>query len=359
LNFGIFMDSSPDRWGQVLMKRREQVEAGQQGRKARNLGAWDFFLGVQDITRMGALRFSPLQAHCNLKKAEVPVFMADACLANEALAAPAITRIGELQQLAFELTRKKVDDLDLLGQWLRVLVAPGASLGGARPKANLQDGQGNLWIAKFPAQDDEHDWALREKLLHDMATDFGLQVSPARAERIGGGYHTFITLRFDREHGRRRFFISAMALLGRNDSAGASYLDLAETIAAHGNPRTIASDLRELFRRVLFNVATANRDDHLRNHGFIWTPEGWRPAPAYDMNPSTTKDEHVLTLDGDSPIPDLDTVMATAGYYQVSALQAKEDLEKLRAVLGTWKARARRLKLSAEDILELSGCVLV
>ncbi len=356
LNFGIFMDSSPDRWGQVLMKRREQVEARQQGRTARKLGAWDFFLGVQDITRMGALRFSPLQANRNPKKGEVPVFTAQACLANEALAVPTITRIGELRQLAFELTRKTVDDLDLLAQWLRVLVAPGASLGGARPKANLQDGQGNLWIAKFPAQDDEHDWALREMLLHDMATDYGLKVSPARVERIGTGYHTFITQRFDRDNGRRRFFISAMALLGKNDSEGASYLDLAETIAAHGDPRTIAYDLREMFRRVLFNVATANRDDHLRNHGFIWTPDGWRPAPAYDMNPSTSKDEHVLTLDGDSPIPDLATVMATAGFYRVNQPQAKDDLERLRKVLGTWKARARKLTLSAEDILELSGC---
>ena len=229
-NFGIFLDSCPDRWGQVLMKRRELVEAKQQGRARRELTAWDFFLGVQDITRMGALRFSPLQSNRQLKEGKFPSYTEGTSLADQALAAPALTRLGELQAVALDLTRKKVDDLDLLQQWLKVLVAPGASLGGARPKANLQDGQGRLWIAKFPAADDEHDWALREMLLHQMAQAFGLNASPAHLERIGQGHHTFVTLRFDREGGRRRFFTSAMALLGRSDSDEASYLDLAHSL---------------------------------------------------------------------------------------------------------------------------------
>ena len=358
-NFGVFMDSCPDRWGQVLMKRREQVEAKQQARSPRNLTTWEYFLGVQDITRMGALRFSPLQGNVSLKKGEAPVFNAADCLANETLSAPAITRIGELQQVAYELTRKKVDDMALLQRWLRVLVAPGASLGGARPKANLQDGQGNLCIAKFPAHGDDHDWALREMLMHELAREFGLAVSPAHLERIGTGYHTFVTLRFDRAGGRRRFFISAMAMLDRAESEGASYLDLAEVIATRGDPAHIVDDLREIFRRVLFNVATANRDDHLRNHGFLWTPKGLRPAPAYDMNPSTKKDEHVLMLDAESAIPDLDTVMATAEFYQVTPPQAQEDLSKLNSVMGTWQVKGKQMKLSAEDILEMSNCFMV
>jgi serine/threonine-protein kinase HipA len=359
-NFGIFLDSCPDRWGQVLMKRRELVEAKQQGRARRELTAWDFFLGVQDITRMGALRFSPLQSKRQLKQGPPPLFTEGTCLANEALSAPALTRMGELQAVALDLTRKKVDDLDLLHQWLKVLVAPGASLGGARPKANLQDGQGRLWIAKFPAADDEHDWALREMLLHQMALAFGLSVSPAHLERFGQGHHTFVTLRFDREAGRRRFFTSAMALLGRSDSEDASYLDLAQFIAnRQGMQGWIKEDLRELFRRVLFNVGTANRDDHLRNHGFIRHPGGWRLAPAYDMNPSIKKDEHVLALDDHSTVPDLDTVVATAEFYRVSADEAKADLARLREVLGTWEARARQLGLSAEDRLELQDCFLV
>lgn len=360
-NFGIFMDSCPDRWGQTLMKRREVVEARQQERARRELRPWDFFLGVQDITRMGALRFSALQSDRQLKAGPVPVFTEGSALANQALAAPALTRMGELQAVALELTRKKVDDLDLLQQWLKVLVAPGASLGGARPKANLRDGLGRLWIAKFPGADDDHDWALREMLVHQLALAFGLNVSPARLERLGHGHHTFVTQRFDRdEHGRRRFFTSAMSVLGRTDSEEASYLDLAEFIAARqGVPGKIDEDLRELFRRVLFNVAVANRDDHLRNHGFIREAQGWRLAPAYDMNPSLKKDSHVLALDESSGEPDLNTVMSTAELYRVSAAQAQEDLTRLRQVLAGWEGHAKRLGLSAEDRAELKDCIQV
>lgn len=356
-NFGIFLDSCPDRWGQTLMKRREVVEAKQQGRARRELRAWDFFLGVQDATRMGALRFSALQSDRQLSKGQPPLFVDGSCLANEALSAPALTHIGELQAVALELTRKKVEDLDLLQQWLLVLVAPGASLGGARPKANLQDKQGHLWIAKFPGADDDHDWALREMLLHQLADEFKLNVAPARLEKVGSGYYTFITRRFDRENKRRRFFTSAMAALGRSDSEESSYLDLAEFIAnKSGVEDKLAEDLRELFRRVLFNVSVANRDDHLRNHGFIRQPNGWRLAPAYDMNPSTKKDSHILAIDDASTEPDLDTVLSTAELYRVTPAQAQQDLERLQKVLSTWRQKAKRLCLSAEDQAELETC---
>lgn len=356
-NFGIFMDSCPDRWGQTLMKRREVVEAKQQERARRELRPWDFFLGVQDVTRMGALRFSALQGDKQLKQGQAPEFIDGICLANESLAAPALTHMSELQAVALELTRKKVDDLDLLQQWLKVLVAPGASLGGARPKANLQDGQGRLWIAKFPGADDDHDWALREMLVHQLAAEFGLHVAPARLERIGLGHHTFVTQRFDRQAGRRRFFTSAMAVLGRSDSEDASYLDLAEFIASkQGVPGKIDEDLRELFRRVLFNVAVANRDDHLRNHGFIREANGWRLAPAFDLNPSTKKDTHVLALDDAGTEPDLDVVLGTAEFYKVTPQQAKEELGRLRLVLGPWQNKAKQLGLSAEDRAELDAC---
>ena len=170
-----------------------------------------------------------------------------------------------------------------------------------------------------------------------------------------------MTQRFDRdEQGRRRFFTSAMAVLGRTDSEEASYLDIAEFIAARqGVPGKIGQDLRELFRRVLFNVAVANRDDHLRNHGFIRESQGWRLAPAYDMNPSIKKDSHVLALDEVSVEPELATVMATAEFYRVSVSQAQEDLARLRKVLATWEDRARLLGLSTEDRAELKDCFQV
>lgn len=347
-NFGIFLDSCPDRWGQVLMKRRELVEAKVQARTRRELRAWDFLLGVQDITRMGALRFSAATDTDN------PSFFA-----NEALAAPPVTQLGTLQQVALELSRKKLDDLPMLQQWLKVLVAPGASLGGARPKANLTGENDSLWIAKFPAVDDDTDVALWEKLAHDLARQSGVDVPLSRLERIGYGYHTFLVQRFDRVQGRRKFFTSAMALLNKTDKEEASYLDLAEFIATQGSPTHIQHDLHELFRRVVFNVVIANRDDHLRNHGFIRAPQGWRLAPAFDMNPSTRRDTHVLALDDSDPSPDLSNVVQSAEFYRLDQTAARTTMAAVIAVVRRWEQHAKRLGMSGEECAELEDTFLL
>ncbi|HBA72081.1 MAG: HipA domain protein [Geobacteraceae bacterium GWC2_55_20] len=337
-NFGVFMDSCPDRWGQVLMKRREAVEAREQGRTPRTLGAWEFLLGVQDCTRMGALRFSHPDA--------------EAFLADEARSAPPVARIAELQAVAFELTRKKQDDLDKIREWLKVLVAPGSSLGGARPKANLVDEDGSLWIAKFPSADDDYDVALWEMLLQELAKECGINVPASRLMQIGTGYHTFMVQRFDRVGVSRRFFASAMTMTGHQDSDDASYLELAEFIATWGEPDHIPRDLEELFTRVVFNVATANRDDHLRNHGFIRTPSGWRLAPAFDMNPSFKKDEHVLALDLYTRQPDMAVGLETAEYYRLGMDQAQKIVSRVGKIVAGWKVRARRLGLSNHEIAD-------
>ncbi|MEZ4600751.1 MAG: type II toxin-antitoxin system HipA family toxin [Syntrophotaleaceae bacterium] len=336
-NFGVFMDSCPDRWGQVLMKRREAIEAKEEGRPPKTLGPWDFLLGVQDCTRMGALRFTLPGA---------PTFLAD-----EALSAPPVARMAELEQVAFELTRPKQDDLGRVKEWLKVLVAPGASLGGARPKANLLAEDGSLWIAKFPSAEDDYDVALWEKLLHDLAGECGLRVPESRIMRVGGGYHTFMVKRFDRCGDERRFFTSAMTMLGRVDTEDASYLELAEFIATYGEPGHLTHDLEELFTRVVFNVMTANRDDHLRNHGFLRSPAGWHLAPAFDLNPSFKKDEHVLSLDLIERRPDIETVFETACFYRLDAESARKIIDRVRKVVGGWRARARRLGLSAMECL--------
>ena len=338
-NFGIFMDSCPDRWGQVLMKRREAVEAKEEGRTPKTPGPWDFLLGVQDCTRMGALRFT--------RPDDEKVF-----LANEALSAPPVTSIAELQAVAFELSKKKQDDLGKIKEWLKVLVAPGSSLGGARPKANLLDDDGSLWIAKFPSADDDYDVALWEKLLHDLASSCGITVSESRIMQIGTGYHTFLVKRFDRRGTQRRFFTSAMTMLGHGDSEDASYLELAEFIATSGEAEHITRDLEELFTRVVFNVATANRDDHLRNHGFIRSPSGWRLAPAFDMNPSFRKDEHVLAIDLYNRLPDLEVVLSTAEYYRLNSARAQKIITEVCAVVGGWSVRARKLGLTTQECSE-------
>ncbi|MBF0410210.1 MAG: type II toxin-antitoxin system HipA family toxin [Candidatus Riflebacteria bacterium] len=337
-NFGVFMDSCPDRWGQVLMKRREAIAAREEGRPPKTLGPWEFLLGVQDCTRMGALRISrPGEHHF---------------LADEALSAPPVARISELQAVAFELTRKKQDDPDKLKEWLKVLVAPGSSLGGARPKANLVDTDGNLWIAKFPAADDEYDVALWEKLLHELARQCGITVPDSRLWQARRGYHTFLVKRFDRIGAHRRFFASAMTMTRHVDSEDASYLELAEFIATFGEPDHIVSDLKELFTRVVFNVATANRDDHLRNHGFIRTPSGWLLAPAFDMNPSFEKEEHVLSLDLYNRCPDMNVVQATAEYYRLENRHAARIIDQVETIVGEWKTCARKLGLSAREVAD-------
>jgi serine/threonine-protein kinase HipA len=337
-NFGVFMDSCPDRWGQNLMKRREAVLAKEEGRTPKTLGPWEFLLGVQDCTRMGALRFSRLEEQT--------------FLAAESLSAPPVARIAELQSIAFELTRKKQDDHGRIKEWLKVLVAPGSSLGGARPKANLLDEDGSLWIAKFPSAEDDYDVALWEKLLQELARRCGITVPDARVMQIGNGYHTFMVKRFDRNGGNRCFFASAMTMLGHVDSEDASYLELTEFLATYGEADHISHDLEELFTRVVFNVATANRDDHLRNHGFIRSPAGWRLAPAFDMNPSFGKEEHVLSLDLYNRQPNMDVVLATAGFYRLANSRANQIIATVRAAVGEWRTRAERIGLSRQECAE-------
>jgi serine/threonine-protein kinase HipA len=189
-------------------------------------------------------------------------------------------------------------------------------------------------------------------LLQDLARQCGITVPESRLMQIGSGYHTFLVKRFDRIGDNRRFFASAMTMLGHVDTDDASYLELAEFIATYGEADRIACDLEELFTRVVFNVATANRDDHLRNHGFMRSPAGWTLAPAFDMNPSFRKAEHVLSLDPHNRQPDLETVLSTAGYYRLDTGRANQIITAVCTVVGEWKVRARKLGLTAQECAE-------
>lgn len=336
-NFGIFLDSSPDRWGQTLMRRREALRAKDESRAARTLYSWDFLLGVQDITRQGALRFRFKDS------AEF--------LACETLAAPPVTSLAELASIAKEITRKDINDLDKLRRWLAVLVAPGASLGGARPKANFQEQDGSIWIAKFPAHDDDRDIGAWEGIAWWLARRAGIDMPEAKVVRLSrSDYHTFCTRRFDRLGGQRRFYASAMTLLGKDTSEGTSYLELAEVLVKRGDPNHLRTDLEQLFRRVVFNVAIGNRDDHLRNHGFILGPRGWRLAPAFDVNPNIDKGEHVLNIDDADNRPSLETVLSTASFYRLSSEHAQEIVAKVANVVGGWESAARRAGIARADI---------
>jgi serine/threonine-protein kinase HipA len=340
-NFGIFLDSSPDRWGQMLMKRREALQAKDEGRAPRALYAWDFLVGVQDFTRQGALRF-------RLEGTEE-------FLGAEKMAAPPVTSLRELEAVATQLTSKKIEDLDALRKWLAVLVAPGASLGGARPKANFAEQDGSLWIGKFPARDDDRDIGAWEFAVHSMAKKAGVDVPEARLVRLNNEFHTFCVRRFDRQDGKRRFYASAMTLLRKDQSEGTSYLELAQFLRAAGDAQHVAADLEQLFRRVTFNVAVGNRDDHLRNHGFVLGESGWRLAPAFDVNPNIDKAEHVLNIDDSDNRPSLATALSTAEFFGVSESRAKDIVEEVTSVVDDWRDVAKRAGIANADIEVTSG----
>lgn len=340
-SFGIFLDSSPDRWGQTLMKRREALAAKDEGRKARNLYAWDYLLGVQDFTRQGALRFR--------------VAGTETFLGAEKMSAPPVTSLGELQAIALELTRKKIDDLDALRRWLAVLVAPGASLGGARPKANFRERDGSLWFAKFPAQEDGRDVGGWEAVTHQLAVAAGIDVPEARVEKLNGDFHTFCVRRFDRIVEQRLFYASAMTILRKDASDGTSYVELAQALRQTGDGPHVSRDLAQLFRRVVFNVAVGNRDDHLRNHGFVLAKTGWRLSPAFDINPNIDRSEHVLCIDDVDQRPSLDTVLATAEFYDLSEDDAILIVREVVAAVRPWRDVAAKRGISAADIEVTAG----
>ena len=266
--FGIFADSCPDRWGRMLMRRREAILAAREGRKPKQLTETDYLLGVYDESRMGALRFS-LQVGG-------PFLSCDSDMAT-----PPWVALRELEaaSLAFEQDEDTLND-----RWLRQLLAPGSSLGGARPKATVRASDGTLWIAKFPSKQDEQNTGAWEQVAHELARICGLNVPESKLTSFSDAGSTYLVKRFDREGMKRIHFSSAMSLLGQTDGASdSSYLDLVDFITQAGaSPR---KDLAELWKRIVFSMAISNTDDHLRNHGFLLTEKGWRLSPMYDVNP--------------------------------------------------------------------------
>lgn len=336
--FGIFQDAAPDRWGRLLMERREGVLARREGRKPRRLGEIDFILGVHDLARSGALRFRTESGAPFLDN-------------SKELAAPPVTSLRELAHISQKLEQPGADDSPEIERWLASLIAPGSSLGGARPKASFTDADGSLWIGKFPGREDRHDVGAWEFVVHELARAAKIDVPPARLERLTRRYGTFCIGRFDRVGSRRRLFASAMTLLDHRDGArDASYLDLAELIASQGASRHIDTDLAQLYRRVVFNVLVSNRDDHLRNHGFLRSSTGWRLAPAFDVNPNLDKHEHALRLDEASAEPDLAAVLATAEFYRLSQRQADKVAKEIAAAIAEWKTVAQLHGLSRREM---------
>ncbi|MGQ5525019.1 type II toxin-antitoxin system HipA family toxin [Chitinimonas sp. PSY-7] len=343
-SFGIFLDSAPDRWGRVLMERREAAYAKKEGRRQSILYEMDFLLGVNDETRQGALRFKRKNGQY---------------LDNSNLPTPSVTQLAQLEHICQRIESESVENLPEYEKWLSQLVAPGSSLGGARPKANFREVDQSLWIAKFPAQNDRYDVGGWEYLTHMMAKDVGIWVPDSRCAKFASRYHTFCVRRFDRKGGSRRMYASAMTLLEKKDGEEASYLDIAEFIINHGASGHIGSDLEQLYRRVIFNIFIRNTDDHLRNHGFVRAADGWRLSDAFDMNPNTAKETHALNLDEKDPTSDLTLALETASYYRIDNHTAESIMVEMAGTLTGWQKKAKSLGLPEIDILRMQSIIQV
>ncbi|MHA1053895.1 type II toxin-antitoxin system HipA family toxin [Enterobacter mori] len=335
--FGMFGDSSPDRWGRMLMKRRLERDI-REGIRAEGTQLYesDYLLGVHDLYQVGALRYR-LEDEGEFLDNRIDI------------AAPPFTEIAALERASRALENDP-DNRSHMGQeWLRMLIAPGGSLGGARPKASVADDNGHLYIAKFPSTRDEYDVGGWEMVVNALAVGCELNVAAAEARKFASDHHCFMVRRFDRtDAGQRLHFASAMTLTrhqdGEDASTGVSYLELAEVLIRHG--AQTQADLRELWSRIVFNILVSNTDDHLRNHGFILVPgKGWRLSEAYDMNPVSRADGLKLNITESDNALDLELAREVSDYFRLNLKQADEIIADFREVISQWRTIAQRLAL--------------
>ena len=337
--FGCFGDALPDRWGRLLLNRREQIRAQEEKRPVRKLSSYDYLLGIDDYSRMGGFRFkeSPDGEFINC---------------DVTLRIPPLTDIQVLVAASMEVEKSEERNLLPDKKWLLQLVHPGTSLGGARPKAGVLNEEGELCVAKFPSRNDEYDIGLWEHLSHLLAKEAGVEAAETRAITAGEKYHTLLSKRFDRTtDGRRRHFASAMTLLGLTDGCNAQtgngYLDIVDFILQHCC--NVEANLRQLYRRVAFSIAIGNSDDHFRNHGFLLTPKGWTLSPAYDLNP-TFNDHQSLLINATTNRSDLQLLLASSEEYMISKEEATRIIEEVKDGVSQWRSMAIRIGIAKREM---------
>lgn len=331
--FGAIGDSAPDRWGRVLMRRVERRRAEKAGETSRTLREIDYLLMVNDEARQGALRFAGGRGG--------PFLASD-----DAVPIPPLIELPRLLSAAEHVIGDSESDEDL-----RLLLAPGSSLGGARPKASVRDKDGHLAIAKFPHKDDDYNVVLWEAVALSLAEKAGIPVASWRIEMIAGRA-TLLMRRFDREGQVRIPFLSAMSMLGANDNEARSYLEFVDVLRQHG--AAPKKDMHMLWRRIVFNVLISNTDDHLRNHGFLYAgPDGWRLAPAYDVNPVPIDIKpRILTtaIDLDDGTASLDLTMSVAEYFELTATEARAIAGEVGRAVADWRNVADAIGLTSTEI---------
>ena len=341
--FGCFSDALPDRWGRTLLNRREQILAQEQRRPLRRLSSFDYLLGIDDYSRMGAFRFK-----------ETPD--SDFINSDPTLKIPPLTDIRTLQEAGRAIEQSEAHNVLPEKKWIAQLIQPGTSLGGARPKASVTDLDGALCVAKFPSRKDDYDVELWEHLCHLLARKAGIEVADTKVLKAIGPYHTLISRRFDRTaDGRRIHFASAMTLLGLQDGNNAAdghgYLDLVDFIVQHCT--AVESNLRELYRRVAFYICVGNSDDHFRNHGFLLTPKGWTLSPAYDINPTLNTSQSLL-ISSVSNQAAFSQLRAAAEDYLLTRETADAILAGVQAALVDWSTLATQIGIPRREIAQFA-----
>lgn len=331
--FGALGDSAPDRWGRTLLTRAEARRAKAEQRTPRTLREIDYLLGVTDEIRPGALRFSRMPNG---------PFLAQ----SDDTGAPPLVNLPRLLTAADRVQLKKDSDADL-----RLLLAPGASLGGARPKASVRDSKGTLFVAKFSSPSDDVHVVRWEAVTLALAQAARLEVPNWRLTPVGTR-DVLLSQRFDRQESKRVPFVSAMSLLNAGEGEHRSYVEIAEAIRQHGvAPR---SDLPALWRRLVFNILVSNLDDHLRNLGVLYERPGWRLAPAYDLNPVPLEVkprilETSVDINGDNSAS-LDLALPAAEHFDLRASAARSVAGEVARAVGRWRQTAKKKSIPLDEI---------
>jgi serine/threonine-protein kinase HipA len=336
--FGAIGDSAPDRWGRTLMRRMERRRAEREKQPPRTLQEIDYLLLVDDEVRQGALRFAGIEGGPFLRE-------------EGAKRTPPLLELPELLSAAERVADDKDTEEDL-----RLLLAPGSSLGGARPKASVRDKDGHLAIAKFPRSDDDYNTVVWEAIALTLAHKAGIPVPNARIETVGDK-PVLVLRRFDRRDGHRTPFLSSMSMLDARDNQTRSYMEIADALRQHG--AAAKDDIRELWRRIVFNVLISNTDDHLRNHGFLYAgPAGWRLSPAYDLNPVPVDIKpRILTtaINEDDNTASLAVAMGVAPYFELDDARARADAGAVARAVATWRDEATRHGMTKEECARMAS----
>ena len=336
--FGALGDSAPDRWGRVLMRRMERRRADLAGETPRSLMEIDYLLMVDDEARQGALRFSREKEGSFLAAHETPRI-------------PPLIDLPQLLSAAEHVVGESDSDEDL-----RLLLAPGSSLGGARPKASVRDRDGHLIIAKFPHKDDEVNTVLWEAVALSLAAKAGIPVPEWRLELVLDK-PVLLLRRFDRTQALRIPFLSAMSMLGARDNETRSYLEFVDALRQYGAyPK---QDMHALWRRIIFNILISNTDDHLRNHGFLYVDSaGWSLSPAYDLNPVPVDIKlRVLAtaIDLDDSTASLELAMSVVGYFELDEDKARVIVAEVGKAVSSWRAVAVRVGLTPTEMKRMAS----